>query len=126
MALITASDTFDEEELEPEDSDALSPLIEWLNSNNQNIVNALQGGLGDRNFATQVLTIKADSNVRKSVQISGQISTVVVSRVVSQADGGVQITGFNWWPTTEGFDFQVTYTGENASRDVILRVDFDV
>ena len=126
MALITATDTFDEEELEPRDADAIAPLIEWLNTNNQNIVAALQGGLGDTNFATQVLTIKADSNVRKSVQISGEISTVVISRVVSQSDSSVLITGFNWWPTSAGFDFQVTYTGENASRDVILRVDFNV
>lgn len=126
MAQISATDSFDEDELEPEMAEELSPLIEWLNVNFQNIVSALQGGLGDRNLTTQTFTVKASSGVRQSVDVIGSISNVQISRVESQPESNVVFSGLNWWPTANGFDFVAEFSGDKRDRNIFLRVDFDV
>lgn len=126
MADITATDTFDDELLDEEIAEDISPLIEWLNQNNQNIVSALQGGLGDRNSSLQTIVVKCSSGIRQSVKLPGPISHVVISRIDSQVDSNEYIKGYNWWPTTNGFDFIVFFEGDKKDRNAYLRVHFDV
>lgn len=126
MADITATDTFDDELLEDQIAEDIAPLIEWLNTNNQNIVSALQGNLGDKNISVQPLVVKCSSGIRQSVKISGPISHVAISRIDSQVDSNEYINGYNWWPTTNGFDFIVFFEGDRKDRNAYLRVYFDV
>ena len=126
MALITASDTFDIDLLDPEYAENLEPLVEWLNETNQNVVNALQGNLGDLNLSTQTVNLKVASGVRKFVRISGQVSHVAISRVISQPDSEILLTGYNWWPVAEGIEVIAEFTGETKERDIIIRIEFDV
>lgn len=126
MTLITATDTFDEEELDPEVAQDLEPLIEWLNSNNQNFVAALQGGLGDKNLTTKTVQVSCESNVLKSVAEAASVSHVEISRVEAEPNTKLLVTGFNWFPTGRGFDFVVTFTPADRQRNVFLRVHFNV
>lgn len=126
MAEITATDTFDEEELEPDTYEQIEPFVLWVNENMQNIVSSLRGELGDRNLATQNIQIKAENGIRKSVSITGKISNVSLSRIESQPESQILITGFNWWPTTDGFDFTASFSGDKKDRTAYLRIDFDV
>lgn len=126
MAEITATDTFDEEELEPDVFEQIEPFVLWVNENMQNIVSALRGNLGDKNTTSQVLQIKTESGIRKSVSVGGDVSAVSATRVDSQSDNPVLISGFNWWPTAQGFDFVCEFGGDKRDRTVYLRIDFNV
>lgn len=125
MAKIYATDTFDEELLEPEIFEQVEPLVMWLNENMQNIVSALQSNLGDTNLATRTVQVQAYSGVKQTVKINGPVSHVAISRISSQPDSNVLIKGFNWWPTSDGFEFIAEWT-ENAAKTIYLRVEFNV
>lgn len=125
MAKITATDGFDELQLEPEVVEAMGPFLEWINTNTQNIVSALNGNLTTENFAATFVEIKAVTGILKSVKTDRFVKHVSFSRVVCQASTGVIITGFNWWPSEEGFEFIIEYSGEKTDRNVILRVEYD-
>jgi len=126
MAEITASETFDEEMLEEDVFKDIEPLVEWLNQNMQNIVVSLRGGLGQKNFARQFIELKAYPGNTQSVTVVGQVLDVQVSRIISQPSSLVLLTGFNWWPTTKGFDYSVTFTGFKEDRNIILKVELNV
>jgi hypothetical protein len=126
MADITAVDTFDDELLDEELAEELSSLLEWLNSNTQNLVNALQGNIGDTNLAMTPIVVKCSSGIRKTVNIQGPVSHVELSRIDSQIDSNSVISGFNWWPTTNGFAFVAQFGDERKDRNAYLRVHFDV
>jgi hypothetical protein len=126
MAEITATETFDEEELDPDTVEELEPLLEWLNTNMQNIVSALRGELGDKNSRSQTVTVKTTSEIRNSVSVVGEVSNVSLSRIDSQIESPVYITGFNWWPTADGFDYVARFSGDKKDRNINLRVDFNV
>lgn len=126
MAEITATDTFDDELLEEEIKESIEPLIEWLNTNIQNIVSALQGNLGDKNSSTRAIEVKCSSGIRKSVTIDGPVSHVELSRIDSPIDSGELINGFNWWPTSTGFDFIADFGTDKKDRNAYLRIHFNV
>jgi hypothetical protein len=126
MTLITATETFDEELLDPELSEDMAELIEWLNANMQNIVSALNGGISDQNTSIQSLEVKATSGVKQFIRIEGDVSHVEVSRVISQPDTQTTITGYNWWPATGGFEFLVNWENGSNTYNVQLRVHFNV
>jgi len=126
MAEITATDTFDDELLEDDVIEQLEPLLEWLNQNSQNIVGALQGNIGDKNLALKSIVVKCSSGIRQKVSIPGPISHVELSRIDTQVDDGSVVTGFNWWPTTNGFDFIANFGDEKKDRNAYLRIHFNV
>ena len=126
MGEVTATDTFDPEELEPDVADDLEPVLDWLNTNTQNIVDILRGNIGDRNLATQTVQLKASSGVRQFFRVPGRVSHVELSRVSSQPDANIFMTGFNWWPASDGFDFLAQWSGETQTRNIYLRIHFDV
>ena len=73
MTQITATDTFDTELLDDDTVDELEPFLEWLNTNMQNIVAALQGGISDENTSTLTVSVNLDSGVRKFFKVEGQV-----------------------------------------------------
>jgi len=126
MAVITATDAFDEEAIEQEDAEKLEPLLTWLNENMQNIVNALQGNLGDKNSSSRIVSVQTVSGVLEEFNIDGPVSNVTVVRLDCQPDSLLKVTGFNWWPKPGGFKFCASYEGEKLDRNLILKVDFNV
>lgn len=125
MGLVTASDTFDSEDLDSEVSEQIEPLVTWLNENMINIVSLLSGGLSSANMAIEFIQVKAQASARNSVKTSRKVENVSFSRVVTQGDPGLVCTGFNWTPTQEGFEYAVTFsTGTQYS--VILKVEYNV
>ena len=126
MAEITSNESFDTELLDQEIAEQIEPLTDWLMENMSIILDALRGGLGDKNSSTQYVQVKAQSGVRESFSVQGPVSNVTVSRVVSQPDSGIYYTGFNWWKTQDGFDYLVTYNGTKTDRDVVLKVEFNL
>jgi hypothetical protein len=125
MAIVTASDTFDSEDLDPEVAEQIDPLIQWLNESMINVVSILSGGISGINLAAQYLETKGSAGVRNRVSTNRRVENVTLSRVVSQADGLVICTGFNWWPSAEGFDFAITFN-ETKENNIILKVEYNV
>lgn len=127
MTLITATETFDEELIDnTELAGDLEELITWLNSNMQNIVSALDGGISDENTSIQNIVVKATSGIKQFVAVDGQVSHVDISRVISQPDTQSTITGYNWWLSTGGIEFVVEWKNGSNTYDVQLRVHFNV
>ena len=127
MTLITATETFDEELLDDTElATDLEELIMWLNSNMQNIIAALDGGISDDNTTIQNVRVKATSGVKQFVAVSGNISHVDISRVISQPDTQSTITGFNWWLSTDGIEFVAEWKNGSNTYDVQLRIHFNV
>lgn len=126
MAEITSNEGFDSELLEPEVADQIEPLTEWLVENMTIILDALRGGLGDKNMSSQYVRVKASSGLRGSYSVAGPVSNVQVVQIVSQVDAGILCTGFNWWQSESGFDYIVTFTGTKLDREVILKVEFNL
>jgi len=126
MAEITSNESFDTELLDPEIAEQVEPLTEWITENLTIILDALRGGLGDKNSSTQYVQVKAQQGARQSYSVPGPVSNVTVSRVVSQPESGIYYTGFNWWKTQDGFDYLVTYNGTKTDRDVVLKVEFNL
>lgn len=126
MGQVTATPNFDEENLDKEVAEDLVPLTEWLNENFQNLVNLMQGQIGDKNLTTKMIEVKASNGRVGEYAINGRVSHVQPSRVSSQSDSGITITGFNWWPSTNGFKYVVTFSSDIKERDFFMRVDFNV
>jgi hypothetical protein len=125
VAKITTQGGFDSELLDAEVAEPLEPLLEWINGNAQIVSAALDGGLTAENMALEYVTLKASSGIRQSFKSQRLVQHVTLSRVVSQVDSGILATGFNWWPTVDGFDYVATYTGDKTDRDVVLRVEYE-
>lgn len=125
MAFISATDSFDTEELDPDVASDIEPFIDYCQENFQSIVNALQGNLGDINFSSIKRSVKCPANTLVFVADAGRVSNVTVVQVMAQPETLVLCTGWNWWKVQGGFQLCVNYTGEKLDRDVVIKVDYN-
>jgi len=125
MAFISATDAFDEDDLEPEVLEDIRPFIDYCQENFQSVVNALQGNLGDINFSSIKRSVKAPVNTLVFVADSRRVSNVTVVQVLAQPESLVLCTGFNWWKVQGGFQICVNYTGDKLDREVVIKVEYN-